>query len=523
MRISKLFLLLYFSGVFFTNCKSQSNTQKNMEEKFQDKKEQNINRAAYAAGRFYSDDPEELKDHISQLFAQALPRQSDEEVMALIVPHAGYVFSGGIAATSFNQIDVSKQYKRLIIIGSSHTTSFSGASIYCKGDYDMPNGTVTVDLELANKLVSEHHLMKCYPEAHKFEHSLEVQLPLLQYKLGSDFKILPIVIGSQSPDVCKSIAGILYPYFNSENLFIISTDFSHYPTYENAYEVDLATAEAIKKNNPEVLLSTIDKNDSKKISNLATSLCGWTSVLTLLYITHKMPDIKVDLLQYKNSGDSRYGEKDRVVGYYSILFSKDSAHNGEEVNNDSEEFILNKEEKTYLLEIARTTVDEFILNGKTPKIVKERLSDNLKMPCGAFVTLHKEGKLRGCIGRFTPGQPLYKVVQEMAIAASTQDHRFTKVEVDELNDIDIEISVLTPLKKINSIDEFELGKHGIYIKKGYNSGTFLPQVAHSNKWTKEEFLGHCARDKARIGWNGWKDAELYTYEAIIFDEKEFKD
>jgi AmmeMemoRadiSam system protein A len=133
-----------------------------------------------------------------------------------------------------------------------------------------------------------------------------------------------------------------------------------------------------------------------------------------------------------------------------------------------------------------------------------------------------DGDLRGCIGRFDATEPLYKVVQQMAIAASTQDSRFPEVTPAEFKEIDIEISVLTPMRKISSIDEFQLGKHGIYMKKGFSSGTFLPQVATETGWTKEEFLGHCAQDKAHIGWNGWKDAELYVYEAYVFGEKEDK-
>jgi AmmeMemoRadiSam system protein A len=135
------------------------------------------------------------------------------------------------------------------------------------------------------------------------------------------------------------------------------------------------------------------------------------------------------------------------------------------------------------------------------------------------VTLKENGGLRGCIGRFEATGPLYEVVQEMAVAASTQDSRFLPVTEYEFDEIDIEISVLTPLRRINSIDEFQLGRHGIYIKKGYASGTFLPQVAEETGWTREEFLGHCARDKAHIGWDGWKDAELYVYEAYVFGEK----
>ena len=137
---------------------------------------------------------------------------------------------------------------------------------------------------------------------------------------------------------------------------------------------------------------------------------------------------------------------------------------------------------------------------------------------GAFVTLKKEGKLRGCIGCFSPKEPLFKVVEKMTIAAATQDSRFPEVGMDELSKIIIEISVLSPLKQIISIDEIELGKHGICIVKGRSSGTYLPQVANETGWNKEEFVEHCSHDKAGIGWTGWKDASMFTYEAFILNE-----
>ena len=230
-------------------------------------------------------------------------------------------------------------------------------------------------------------------------------------------------------------------------------------------------------------------------------------------MTEQMPGMMVDLIDYKNSGDSSYGEKDRVVGYWAISFSKGKP------KNQASEFSLNEDDKKVLLKLARETISEYLMKGKIPQIDPSTLSATLKTPCGAFVTLNKNHNLRGCIGRFDATLPLWKVVQNMAISAATQDYRFSKVQAGEINQLKIEISVLTPLKRIKSADEFILGKHGIYIKKGISSGTFLPQVATQTGWSKEEFLGHCAQDKAGIGWDGWKTAELYTYEALVFGEE----
>lgn len=183
-----------------------------------------------------------------------------------------------------------------------------------------------------------------------------------------------------------------------------------------------------------------------------------------------------------------------------------------------ESFFLSKGDKDQLLKIARTTIEQYLKHGNTIFIKESELSSSLMSPCGAFVTLHNKGELRGCIGRFTSPDALYKVIQKMAISSATQDSRFPKVELKELNEIDIEISVLTPLHKIDSIDEIKMGIHGIYIKKDFSSGTFLPQVAVETGWTKEEFLGYCSKNKVGIGWDGWKNAEIYIYEAIVFEE-----
>ncbi|MCF8303543.1 MAG: AmmeMemoRadiSam system protein A, partial [Bacteroidales bacterium] len=371
-----------------------------------------------------------------------------------------------------------------------------------------------VNIPLADKLISENGLFDYHPSAHSGEHSLEVQLPFLQYKLKNDFQIVPIVIGTHDKEECKKMAETLKPYFNKNNLFVISSDFSHYPHYEAAKEVDQITANAITSNSPQSLVETLASNSQKGIANLATSLCGWSSVLTLMNMTSGMDSINYHQVLYKNSGDAGITDRSQVVGYYAIAVSL-----GEE--EESSGFHLSEQDKTQLLTIARKTISSYITLGKIPEFKPDQFSPKLLTKCGAFVTLHKGGELRGCIGQFTPSKPLYMVIRENAISASTKDTRFFPVQPDEVDELEIEVSVLTPLKKIESIDEFKLGKHGIYIKNGKRSGTLLPQVAQSTGWSLEEFLGHCAKDKAGLAWDGWKDSDLYTYEAIIFKESDF--
>jgi AmmeMemoRadiSam system protein A len=228
-------------------------------------------------------------------------------------------------------------------------------------------------------------------------------------------------------------------------------------------------------------------------------------------MANRVEELELSPVLYRNSGDSKIGDKDRVVGYWAIA--------GSEKQAEQQAFNLSGQEKESLLEISRSTLESFIKTGTLTEITPGSLSPPLKVPAGAFVSLYMGGRLRGCIGSFSPTDPLYAVVESMTLAAALKDSRFVPVEEPELEYIDIEISVLTPLQKISSIDEFELGKHGIYMIKDDQSGTFLPQVADDSGWNTEEFLGHCARDKAGIGWDGWKEADLYIYEAVIFSEK----
>ncbi len=471
-----------------------------------------VDRPMAVAGSFYPSDPAVLRATLEDLFSKAKPA-SVKDLIAIICPHAGYEFSGVVAASSYNQIDPDKQYDNVFIIGSSHHVAFMGASIYNIGDYQTPLGKIKVNIDLANKLIKENAVFFFHPEAEQNEHCVEDQVPFLQYHLKKSFKLVPIILGTQSPESCRKIANALRQYMNGNNLFVISSDFSHYPPYNDAIVVDKTTCDAILTNKAESLLKALKENEDKNVPNLATSLCGWTSVLTLLYMTEGDPGISMTPVYYQNSGDSKYKDKSQVVGYWSIAISKK-----EKPVPASATFNLSPKDKKDLLKIARTTLEQFIRYEKRPEINSSAFSEILKTPSGAFVTLRENGDLRGCVGLFTSEEPLYKVVQEMTIAASTQDNRFPRVEASEIGNISIEISVLSPLRKIHSIDEIVMGKHGIYIKKGYLSGTFLPQVANETGWTREDFLGHCSRDKAGLGWDGWKDADIYIYEAVVFSE-----
>ncbi|WP_319500434.1 AmmeMemoRadiSam system protein B [uncultured Draconibacterium sp.] len=469
----------------------------------------NKNREPAVAGQFYPSSASTLRNELEELFSTAVTVKTSQPLRAIVSPHAGYIYSGEIAAAAFKQIPANKNYRSIFVLASSHRYTFGGAAVYTEGNYETPLGEISVNKKIGKQLLASSTIFVDHNESHFYEHSLEVQLPFLQHRLSNNFTLVPIILGTHSTGICMKLAKALRPYFTPDNLFVISTDFSHYPSYENAKLADQLTADAICKNKPNKLLKALEKNKEKKIGNLATSLCGWTSVLTLLYLT-KGRDFEFKQLAYKNSGDSKlYGEKDRVVGYWAIgVYEKPV-------------FEISLSEKQEILQLARNSIARFL--GEDIKEKKQKRSHNsiLNQKAGAFISIYINNELRGCIGGFAGEKTLREMIKRFAVSA-TNDQRFDPIEPSELDNMTLEVSVLTPLKKIKSIDEFELGKHGIYIKSGFNSGTFLPQVAEKTGWSKEEFLGRCAKNKAGIGWDGWKTAELYTYEVVIVKDDQEK-
>lgn len=478
-------------------------------------------REPVAAGRFYPSVRETLNRDLSVLFATSVKPSEEWKVRALISPHAGYVFSGKTAASAFSSIPKNARYKNIFIIGSSHVMAFDGASVYNTGDFVTPLGKARVNKEIANKLKASSPLFKYPVNAHNQEHSIEVQIPFIQYYFAEAPEIVPIIIGTDNKNTIKGIAEALKPYFNDENLFIISSDFSHYPPYKEAYEIDRTTADAILTKNPEVFLSALSRNSSKSVTGLSTSMCGWTSGLTLLYLSSSDTRLEFRKIYYCNSGDSNYGNRDEVVGYNAIvLIEKETgaAKAKNDAGNSKDEVSFTSDEKDRLFTIARASITKMMDENKRTVIDPAGVPENLRKKMGAFVTLKLNGNLRGCIGRFPSADPLYEVVNQMATASAFDDTRFEPLTKAEYKKVEIEISVLGPLKRINNVSEIVLGKHGIYIKKDFRSGTMLPQVATENKWTLDEFLGYTSRDKAGLGWTGWKDAELYIYEAVVLEE-----
>ena len=466
---------------------------------------QNLNattRPCAVSGSFYSKDKATLSHELTSLFKETKEFEQ-KDVRSIIVPHAGYVYSAPTAALSYKTLH--KKYKNIFIIGSSHHINVDAASIYNIGNYQTPLGEVKVNQEIVSELLKNKSLFAYYKDAHTAEHTLEVQLPFLQTIYGDDLNIVPIIMATSRLETIQAISKALEPYFNDDNLFVISTDLSHFPNYDQANKVDMDTLNSILTNKTQEFITTLAQNESRNIDNFHTSACGWSSVLTLMYLTQDK-NYKYELLQYVNSGDTQYGDKNRVVGYGAVRIYKEK----------EEKTFLSTDEKKQLLEIAKLSLHEATINNKKISIDTSKFSSKLQEHLGAFVTLYKDGQLRGCIGRFEPNQSLADVVVDMAIAAAQQDPRFTKVTEHELDSIEIEISVLTPRKQIYSLDDIVLGKHGIYVQKGSLHGTYLPHVATQMNWSVDEFVKSCAIEKAGIQNSQLQDIELYIYEAIVF-------
>lgn len=487
------------------------------------------------AGQFYPGDASRLELKIKQ-FLEAATSSDDllphpdplletrrGGVKAIIVPHAGYDYSGPVAAYAYKKLS-GKKVKTAVLIGNSHTTYFSGAAIDDSDSWQTPLGEIEVDKELRGKLVKADEFITTNGQPHEDEHSLEVQVPFLQTVLDSEFKIVPILFGNAGEDGYKKLAKALADNLGENDIVVISTDMSHYPSYANANKIDNETLNLIKAGSIQELVKYIDEMENAGVPNEQTLLCGIDAVNTVMEIAN-IKDWGREILKYANSGDSEIGTKDQVVGYGAVAFIQksdaDDSGSGSSrrlaVSESSQDENLNNEQKTILMNIATSTIESYVRNGKTPEftIADERL--NVKQ--GAFVTLKKDGHLRGCIGQIIPGSdPLWQVIRDMAIAAATEDPRFSPVTKDELDKLEYEISVLSVPQAIDDWRKIEMGKHGVIIKSGWHSGVFLPQVATETGWSREEFLSQLCYQKAGLPVDCYKDKnlKLEVFTALVF-------
>jgi len=458
------------------------------------------------SGAFYPANKIILSTQINSFLNKARIPEISQNPVALISPHAGYVYSGAVAAYGYKAIK-GRHYKTVVVIAPSHFADFQGFSVWKEGKFKTPLGDIEVDSEFSNRLINATNKIKYLPNVFEKEHSLEVQLPFLQ-KVLKNFKIVPVIVSPRaSLEDCKDFASILNDTTGnrSDVLVIASTDLSHYRSGKDADKIDAKTISCIKDMD---LNSLWVKSSLKEVE-----LCGLRPVEITIFYAKLRNATNIKILKHANSGDAS-GDYKRVVGYLSAVFLKAAV--------EGEKDMLNNIQKKQLLGIARESLESYVRSKKRTN--PQTQDDKLKQKTGAFVTLHKNGQLRGCIGRIVGDTPLYQVVADYAVEAAVNDPRFPEVKSGELKEIDLEISAMTPLKKISDVNIIEVGKHGILMRKGFYSGLLLPQVATEYGWDRETFLGHTCQ-KAGLPTDCWKDksTQVFIFSAEVFSEDSIKE
>ncbi len=466
------------------------------------------------AGLFYPGDAAALSNLVDSLLADARPHTIDGELRALVCPHAGYSYSGPVAATGYRLL-LGREFETVVILAPSHYALFQGASVSKADAYRTPLGLVPVssrarELARISPFVLEPRCRVQRPEWSReaskpepavgedtpdtWEHSAEVQVPFLQ-KVSKNCSILPVITGKVDPEsMAKALAGFL----DDKTLLVVSTDLSHYYPYEVARKLDAGCVKAICE-------VDIEKMTSQEA-------CGRTPVLTLLHLA-RQKGWKAKLVDSRNSGDTA-GHKEAVVGYSAIAFYEPRPQS------------LTTEERRQLLSLARQTLGAVLAGNRPPEPGAGACAGRLAEKRGCFVTLTRQGNLRGCIGHIRPQEPLFKAVMANAESAALRDPRFAPVQPEELDSLEIELSILTtpePLK-FRSADDLlnRLRPHydGVVLEIGDRVATYLPQV-WSQIPDRVRFLDSLA-EKAGCVAGAWRGSEtrVLVYHVECFSESE---
>jgi AmmeMemoRadiSam system protein B/AmmeMemoRadiSam system protein A len=472
-------------------------------------------RDAAVAGAFYPSDAKELTAMMDAMLAEVRLPASDGTILAAVAPHAGYVYSGPVAAYTYAALK-GHTYKRVVVIAPSHFIGFDFTSVYDGNAYRTPLGEVLVDKAFAHKLAKMDASIRLSgtghtPTAAGGEHALEVQLPWLQHTIGS-FELVPIVMGDQSYEASRALGVALAKMIaeekkhggEGETLVLASSDLSHYHPYNDAVAIDHKSLAALK--------AWDYFSMSRNFQSRVWEACGGAPIVAAMIYAEHMGATRAEVLKYANSGDTS-GERSRVVGYSADLFVKAVE------NADAETpFSLSAEEKKELLTIARKSVESAVSHGESyePEAPK---SDALNRESGAFVTLTEAGALRGCIGYTAAVEPLYLTVSDVAAYAALRDPRFPPVTVDELPKLAYEVSVLSPLKHVMNVDEIEVGRDGLLMKNGKSEGLLLPQVPTEEGWDRKTFLEQTCV-KAGLKRECWKEegTDIFRFSAVVFHE-----
>jgi len=479
-------------------------------------------RPSALAGTWYPKSSVQLQEEVDQYLGEATFSPEGGKICGLVVPHAGYTYSGAAAAYGYKVLEKGP-FTHVVVMGPSHTARFRGASIPMFTHYETPLGQVEVDRDICDRLLADPSF-NTVAGAHIHEHCLEIQLPFLQRTLG-EFKLVPILIGDVAHADCDRIALVLREACPESSLFIASSDFTHYGrrfdyvpfddnVKENLENLDLGAAECACRKDFDAFFRYVEETGA--------TICGRNPIGILLKL---MPEeASGEVARYYTSGHIT-GDFDHCVSYATLVFSEKGGQEPEEDSSQSDpveaEVQLSPEMRKFLLQLARRSIENCLAGKETGLSLEDpgELSPELMSNSGAFVTLKCQGSLRGCIGYVEPTKPLFQTVMENAVNAATKDPRFSPLDRNELESIRIEISVLSPLKRLDSPDEIVVNRDGLVVEKGTSRGLLLPQVATENHWDSMAFLRQTCR-KAGLPEKAWRDGEtsIYSFTAQVFGE-----
>lgn len=462
------------------------------------------------AGGFYPADPTVLTSMMDEMLAQAAQPPIADPILAVVAPHAGYQYSGPVAAYTYKALEGHK-YARVVVIGPSHYEAFDFTSIYDGDAYATPLGAIPVDKTFARELAKMSPTMKLSDRGHEptaagAEHAIEVQLPWLQHVLGH-FTLVPIIMGDQSYEDSRALGLALAKLIDGgDTLIVASSDLSHYHPYDDAVKIDHKTLKALA----EWDYFSMSRNFQMRV----WEACGGAPIVAAMIAAERMGANQARVLKYANSGDTA-GDHSRVVGYSADVFVK-APH----AATEPPPFSLSDADKKELLALARKSVEHFVEMGH-PYQPEPSKSEALNRDLGAFVTLKMGGELRGCIGYTSAVKPLYLTVRDTATLAAERDPRFPPVSALELPRLDYEISVLSPLRHVTHIDQIKVGEDGLLMVNGDSEGLLLPQVPVEEKWNRQTFLEQTCR-KAGMHKDCWKDdkTDIFKFTAVVFGEHE---